>query len=248
MYGMCGMQERTCVRLPPIPRRPLTGLTGRRIPTNLLGMLRRYAFTWCYLGIYVVTEIVYAALSPSAQNTLSVWASTSVANLEHDPVLTLVVSAFVGQGDYLAWPVLIALALFGANHALGNLRTLAICLAGNVIGSLVSEGTVAYRVDAGQLPVSYRHLTDVGPSYVVMAAIVVALLCGGWLARAAAALDLAVLVFIGNIFGGFSSLEVAAVGHLVSAVTAAACVGYLLVRRRRTVPARVPEPVPQEQG
>jgi hypothetical protein len=209
-------------------------------------MLRRYAFTWCYLGIYVVTEIIYAELSPSAQNSFSVWASTSVANLEHDPVLTLVASAFVGQGDYLAWPVLIALALFGANHALGNLRILAICLAGNVIGSLVSEGIVAYRVDAGQLPASYRHLIDVGPSYVVMAAIVVALLCGGWLARAAAAFDLGILVFVGNIFGGLSSLEVAAVGHLVSGITAAACAGYILLRRHRTQPVLVPEPVTQQ--
>jgi hypothetical protein len=196
-------------------------------------MLRRYAFTWCYLGIYVVTEIVYAVLSPSSQNTFSVWASTSVVNLEHNPLFTLVVSAFVGQGDYLAWPVLIALALFGANRALGNMRTLAICLAGNVIGSLVSEGIIAYRVDAGQLPVTYRHLIDVGPSYVVMAAIVVALLCGGWVARVAAAFDLGILVFIGNIFGGLSSLDVAAVGHLVSGSTAAACVAGILVYRRR---------------
>jgi hypothetical protein len=201
-------------------------------------MLRRYAFTWCYLGIYVVTEIVYAQLSPSAQNTFSVWASTSVVNLEHNPLLTLVVSAFVGQGDYLAWPVLIALALLGANRALGNLRTLAICLAGNVIGSLVSEGIIAYRVDAGQLPVTYRHLIDVGPSYVVMAAIVVALLCGGWVARAAAAFDLGILIFIGNIFGGLSSLDVAAVGHLVAGTTAAACVAGILVYRRRTQQSR----------
>jgi hypothetical protein len=195
-----------------------------------------------------VTEIIYAQLSPSAQNTFSVWASTSVVNLEHNPLLTLVVSAFVGQGDYLAWPVLIALALLGANRALGNLRTLAICLAGNVIGSLVSEGIIAYRVDAGQLPVTYRHLIDVGPSYVVMAAIVGALLCGGWVARVAAAFDLGVLVFIGNIFGGLSSLDVAAVGHLVSGITAAGCVGYILLRRRRTQPALVPEPLPQQQA
>lgn len=195
-------------------------------------MLRRYAFTWCYLGIYVVTEIVYARLTPPARNAFSAWASTSVVNLEHNPVLTLVVSAFVGQGDYVAWPALIALALFGANHALGNMRTFLICLAGNVIGSLVSEGIIAYRVDAGQLPASYRHLIDVGPSYVVMAAIVVALLRGGWLARVAAAFDLGILVFIGNIFGGLSSLHVAAVGHLTAGVTAAACVAAMVVRRK----------------
>jgi hypothetical protein len=178
-----------------------------------------------------VSEIVYLQLSPHTQDAVSAWASTSVVNLEHNPALTLVLSAFIGTGDYLSWPVLIALALFGANRALGNLATLGICLAANVVGSLVSEGIVAYRVDTGQLPVADRHLLDVGPSYVVLAAIVVALLCGGWLARIAAAFDLGILIFVGNIFGGLSTLDVAPVGHLVSAVTAAACV--IPVRRSR---------------
>ncbi len=50
-----------------------------------------------------------------------------------------------------------------------------------------------------------------------------ALLYGSWLARAAAALDLALLVVVGNIFGGLSDLDVAAVGH-VTAMTVAAAV------------------------
>jgi hypothetical protein len=36
-------------------------------------------------------------------------------------VLTLVASAFFPAGSLLAWPALIALALFGANHVLGQL-------------------------------------------------------------------------------------------------------------------------------
>jgi hypothetical protein len=86
-----------------------------------------------------------------------------VSNLEHEPIGPLVVSAFIGPGNYLVWPVLIAVAMFGANRALGNARTALICVAGHVIGTLVSEGIVAYRVDAGQLPVADRYLTDVGP-------------------------------------------------------------------------------------
>ena len=98
-------------------------------------------------------------------------------------------SAFVTPGYFVVWPVLIALALFGANRALGNLRTALVCLAGHVIGSLVSEGIVAYRVDAGQLDVANRYLTDVGPSYVVVSAIVIALMCGTWLARVLAVVE-----------------------------------------------------------
>ena len=203
-------------------------------------MFRRYAFAWAYLACYLAAELVWVLLTPHAQATLTAWASTNVANLEHEPIGPLVLSAFVGPGYLLVWPVLIALAVFGANRAFGNSATALICVAGHVIGSLVSEGIVAYRVDAGQLPVTDRHLTDVGPSYVVVSAIVIAVVCGTWLARAAAALDFAVLVVGGHIFGGLSHLQVSAVGHLTALVTAAAAVTLTLARRGRTVPEAVP--------
>ena len=196
-------------------------------------MFRRYAFAWAYLGCYLAAELVWVLLTPHAQVTLTAWASTNVANLEHEPIGPLVVSAFVGTGYLLVWPVLIALAVFGANRALGNVRTALVCLAGQVIGSLVSEGIVAYRVDAGQLAVANRYITDVGPSYVVVSAIVIALMCGTWLARVLAAIDFAVLVFGGQIFSGLSHLDVSAVGHLTAMITAAAATGLILIRRDR---------------
>jgi hypothetical protein len=133
--------------------------------------LRRYAVAWGYLAGLIVGCLVFGQLTAHAQAVFAAWASTSVANLEHEPVGPLVVSAFVAPGYLLLWPVLAALALFGANRALGNTRTLLVCVAGQVIGSLVSEGIVGYRVDAGQLPVADRHLVDIGPSYVVVSAI-----------------------------------------------------------------------------
>jgi hypothetical protein len=195
--------------------------------------LSRYAFAGAFLACFLLAELVYSQLDPAAQARLVAWASTNVANLEHEPVLPLLVSAFVAPGYLAAWPVLIALALFGANRAVGNGRTALVCLAGQVIGSLVSEGIVAYRVDAGQLPAASRHLADVGPSYVVVSAIVIALACGTWLVRALAAADLVVLVFPGDIFSGLSQLDVAAVGHLTAMLTAAA---VILRRRRRDLP------------
>jgi hypothetical protein len=128
---------------------------------------------------------------------------------------------------------LIAPAVFGANRALGNTRTALVCLAGHVIGSLVSEGILAYRIDAGQLSAANRHISDVGPSYVVLSAIVIALACGGWLVRTLAAVDLVVLVFPGQIFGGLSQLDVAAVGHLTAALTAAVATALILSRQSR---------------
>ena len=187
-------------------------------------MRTRYAFAGAFGICFIVTGLLYALLGPDAQATFTGWASTNVANLEHEPVLPLLLSAFVAPGYLLTWPVLIALALFGANRAVGNARIALVCLAAHVIGTGVSEGIVAYRVDAGQLSAASRHLTDVGPSYVVVAAVVVALALGTWLARALAAIDLVILVFPGDIFGGLSQLGVAAVGHLTAMLAAAVAV------------------------
>ena len=197
-------------------------------------LLRRYGFAVAYLAGFVAAELAYTLLDPGAQARLIAWASTNVANLEHEPVGPLLVSAFVTPGFFAAWPVLMGLALFGANRALGNARTALVCLAGHVIGSLVSEGILAYRIDAGQLSAANRHITDVGPSYVVLSAIVIALVCGGRLARTLSAVALVVLVFPGQIFGGLSQLDVAAVGHLTAALTAAGATALILFRQRRS--------------
>ena len=207
----------------------------------------RYAAAWLYLLFVIAAELCWAALSGHDQAALLHWASTSVDHLEHDPVLTLVASAFFPAESLLAWPVLIALALFGANHVLGNRWTVAVCGAAHVAGTLVSEGIVAYRVDAGAVPVADRYLLDVGPSYVVVAAIAVAVLYGPWLARAAAAVDLALLVFVGHIFAGLGQLQVTAVGHVTALATGSVLGGAVTWRRhgqrRAPRPDTTPRPV-----
>jgi rhomboid family protein len=192
----------------------------------------RYAVAWLYLAAVSAAEIAYILLPPSDRAVLLRWASTNVHNLQHDPVGSLIASAFFTQGYLLAWPALIALALFGANHALGNWRTAVTCAAGHLAGTLVSEVIVAYRVSHGELPSVTRYLVDVGMSYVVVSAVAVALLYGGWVARAGAALDLVLLIFIGRIFAGLSQLEVPAVGH-VTALLTGALIGTFLIRQRR---------------
>src|SRR3974377_2085088 len=115
-------------------------------------MPSRDAFACAYLACYLAAETVYVLLSPSARAALTAWASTNVANLEHEPAGPLALSAFVGPGYFLVWPVLIALALFGANRALGNVRTALICVAGQVVGTVVSEGMFGYPGGGGRLP------------------------------------------------------------------------------------------------
>jgi hypothetical protein len=195
-------------------------------------LLTRYAVAWVYLIAVIIAEIGYAALASHDRSALLRWASTNVVNLRHHPVGALAASAFFPAESATAWPELIALAMFGANRVLGNWRTVLVCTAGQVMGTLVSEGILGYRVAHGLLPAVDRYIIDVGPSYVVMSAIVVAVLYGSWVARAAAVLDSALLVFVGHIFSGLSRLDVAAVGHL-TAITVAAILGSLLVWRLR---------------
>jgi hypothetical protein len=201
---------------------------------------RRYLVASSFLAGFGAAAIAGAVVPPHAWPAVAGWASTSVANLEHHPVGSLMVSAFVAEGSQYAWPLLIALAMFGANRALGNLRTIAVCAAAQVIGTLVSEGIVAYRVDQADLPVSYRHLLDIGPSYVVVAAIAAAVIAGSRPARAAALVDFALLVFPGRIFSGLGDLDVAAVGHLTALVVGAGAA--LILARGGEEPRRALRP------
>lgn len=207
------------------------------------GRLRRYAAAWAYLAGFVAGDIAFGALSPAGQSAVQRWASTDVANLRHDPLGCLVASAFVPSGYSVAWPLLIAMAVFGANRVLGNWRTIAVCAAGHVVGTLVSEGIVAYRIAHGLLPESDSRIIDVGPSYVVVAAIAIAVLYGSWPARIAAAADLLLLIFVGGIFSGLSTLQVAAVGHTTSILVAAVLGSALAWRLRRAQISRVLSPL-----
>jgi hypothetical protein len=90
--------------------------------------------------------------------------------------------------------------------------------------------------------VSSRYLLDVGPSYVVVSAIVLGLAFGSWPARLAAAVDLALLVLVGRIFAGLTSLDVAAVGHTTAIAVAAGCVLVIWARRARAADGPGPGP------
>lgn len=205
--------------------------------------MRRYAVACCYLAGFAAVQGTYLLLGAGARAALLTFASTSVANLEHDPAASLVVSAFVsggGLGGTVTWLPLIAIAMCGACHAIGGARTVAACAAGHVIGTLASEGIVAWRVHAGVLPAGYLHLTDVGPSYVVVSALVAAIACASWSRRARsawwwrllAAVALLLLIYPGQVFSGLTALDVAAVGHVTAIITVLLLLLTALVMRR----------------
>ena len=204
-----------------------------------------YAAAAVFLILFAVGGLVTTLLSPRASAALRLWASTNVASLQHHPVPALVLSAFLPSGSAFAWVAPIALTMFGANRAIGTARLALICGAGHLIGTGVSEGIVAYRVDHGSLPPAWSHIADVGPSYVVVSAIVVAVMFGTGLTRVTALTVFAVLVFVSHIFAGLTSLHVAAVGHLTAIVTAAALSLVLAIRHRgvrAAAPVGTPDP------
>lgn len=179
----------------------------------------RYAVAATFVLLVGAGDAVIALLGSRQAAALRLWASTNVGNLHHHPISALVISAFLASGSPVAWLVLIAFVMFGANKALGNLRLALVCTAGHVIGTMVSEGIVAYRINHGTLASSSAHILDIGPSYVVVAAIGAVAVLGSWPARAGAVTVFATMIFAGHILAGLTSLDVAAVGHLTAIVT-----------------------------
>jgi hypothetical protein len=195
-------------------------------------MSRRYAVAWLFLGIYSLFAVIYAFLSAPGHAELIAWSSTNLVNLRHNPAGSLMASAFVPGDPAITWVVLGALGLFTVNRLLGNVRTAVLLVAGHVAGTLVSEGIVDYRVSHAILPTSARTIVDVGPSYVIVCALVTAGLYGSRIQRLAAGVGLAVLAF--DIFRGITQLQVPAVGHVTAIVTGALLGGLLLRSARRT--------------
>ena len=142
--------------------------------------------------------------------------STDLANLADHPVRALVLSVLVADGDLVAWAVLGLAGLLALGARIGVPRALVVGCAVHVLATLVSEGAVAYRIHAGALPGSARVMTDVGPSYVVVAVLAAAAVHGGRAGRVTGVLGIAVLV--PSTVEGLRDLDVAAVGHVTSLV------------------------------
>jgi hypothetical protein len=173
-----------------------------------------------YLAALVVGTAFTHVLPAAARSVWIGWVSTSVANLADHPIPSLVLSCIVTEGDPLGWLAVGAVGLIGINRVLGNGRTLLLIAAVQTVGTLASEGLNEVRILLGQLPTSDRYLVDVGPSFVVVGALVATIAYGGRPARALSVVGF--LIVLPSLFGGLPSLEVSSVGHLVSVVTALA--------------------------
>jgi hypothetical protein len=171
------------------------------------------------LGLALGT-LLLRAQPPDTQAAWLAWASTNLANATDHPLAALLVSAFVTEGDLLGWLALAAagLGVLGARLRAG--RTLLLVGAAHVLGTLVSQGILAYRIDAGAALDSDRYISDVGPSYVVVAALVAGVWYGSWPGRVLCTVGFAILA--STLFDGLPVLSVPAVGHVTAIAVALA--------------------------
>jgi MFS family permease len=184
-----------------------------------------------FTAAMAVAAAVMAGRSPTARLRWLAWASTDLDNLRDHPLPSMIASAFLTTGSVTAWLVLAFVGLGAAGSALGPVRAAVLAASAQILGTLASEGLLGIRIRAGSVDPGARQLLDVGPSYVVVGALVAGIVTalGPW--RLACAVGFGLLV--PHLFGGLTGLDVTAVGHSVAVVTGAG-LGFLLAR-----PARV---------
>jgi hypothetical protein len=176
---------------------------------------RRRPLTTSLALLLGAAEIAYRCAPAHIRMSVSGWASTNVANLTHEPVGPILGSAFVVEQHQVMWFVLAVGGSLALEGRVGGRRALAVIVASHVLGTAVSEGIVWWRIDHGSLPLSARHLDDVGVSYIAVGLLTAVLLAASWRWKLPAAVTLIALA--GSLLQGISRLDVTAVGHLAAA-------------------------------
>ena len=183
-----------------------------------------------YAAALTAGAILLGTRSAATRAAWQAWASTNLVNLRDHPVQAMVLSAFVSESDPTGWVVLALVGLITTAWVLGGWRTTLLVTAGHVVGTLVSEGILAYRIGTGAAPAGDRYLMDIGASYVVVCALAAGIAYGTWAGRALSAAGF--LLVSPNLFGGLPQLEVSSVGH-VWAIAVALGLGWPLWRSAR---------------
>ena len=89
-------------------------------------------------------------------------------------------SAFVDQGNGFLWLPLTLILVGGLERKLGAGRTLLITFGAHLLATLISEGVLLAQIAGHAAPRSDVDIVDVGPSYVILAAIAACLVLGTW--------------------------------------------------------------------
>jgi hypothetical protein len=122
--------------------------------------------TAAYAASLVAVSLGLAALGPRVHDVMVSRMSTNLHNLSHGRLSTLIGSAFVDDGgDIYVWlPGLVCLLALG--ELIWRSRGLVIAFAvGHIGATLIVAAGLVVALEAGWLPSSIAHATDVGMSY-----------------------------------------------------------------------------------
>ncbi|MFG3052206.1 rhomboid-like protein [Kitasatospora sp. NPDC048239] len=236
------MSERTDLSSSTARSGPVAPASSSRLRLRLRRLLRNPG-TW-YVAALAVMWPVLRLLPPERVLALREWASTNLDNLRPwpsgHPVEALTVSVFVPQSTLWVWPVF-ALSVVAVVSVLGARRGVAALALAHVAATALTEALVWWRIEHGSLPAAEAHVLDTGPSYVVVAALTVAI--GRARPVWSRAVWLVVLaVAAPDLLSGIGDGEVSAVGHVLAfvaglAIAVAHRFGLPPVARRPARPA-----------
>lgn len=203
--------------------------------------------TFGYIAVFTATTIVQRTTPPNLVDLLTSVNSTSLVQLRLAPLSALADSAVwvadhgTGLAAYIAG---FATFVAWAERRYGTPRIIVICLAGHVLGTLLTARVELHAIRAGLAPESLATSTDVGVSYIMVAGIAAAVLVMRRRWKVICGLALAA----GVIAPVFISQTIWDLGHVLATLCGlAAAAVTLLVAPARPVPAillRAAEPEP----
>ena len=134
--------------------------------SQMLSYLRPVRVTVAYTALLVAVALTQLALGPRVHNAVVSHISTNLDNLSRGHLGTLVGSAFVTDGGdiYVLLPGLVCLLALGEIVWRSGHLVLAFAL-GHIGATLIVAAGLAVAIEAGWLPMSIMHASDVGVSY-----------------------------------------------------------------------------------
>src|SRR5690349_17017261 len=173
-----------------------------------------------FVLLLLAAALTMQLVSVEARTAVVGWSSTNLLNLADHPAGALVASAFVGStGTELAgWCALAVVGLAATAWRLGLVRTLVVVAGAHVIATYLSQGILAVQLATHHAAADLVSMSDVGPSYVVVAGLAAGIAFGPAWGRLASVAGL--IVAAPSLFTNLTALDVTAVGHATSIVMA----------------------------
>jgi hypothetical protein len=190
----------------------LLGLPKTR--SEFFTAIRRIPVAAGYAVSLLLCNILMAVVSPAAQTSIANAASTNIAHLATEPLFVLPTSAFIDTDTSWLWFPLSIILIGGLERRFGSRRAFLIVFGAHVVATLISEGVLLAQVAWHIAPRSSISILDVGPSYVILAALAGCLAVGSRSLRIVAFITGALIV--PGLLVRLPELDMSSVGHLFS--------------------------------